>query len=572
MDEQTDEYRNYESSTTGGDERLREGADATGETHESGKEAGGFTGDEPVEETRHETQTEQEQQEQSQPAAVRQAEQSFIDIVKKDGMALKDIDRTFQTPAICSQAVKQNFNALQFVPEALHTHDMYTDAVKQDSTAMLYIPEKKLTPDLCLTAIKHDWVALEFTPEKLHTHDMYTAAVTQNWRALSLIDPEKQTETICSAAVEQNGAALEYVDKKLKTQDMCKTAVAKNGEALQYVPEKFLSDELCAQAVKQRGDTIRYLPKEKQSPDLSREAVLQNGYNIQHIIEPTPDLCMTAVANKGDALKYIPRGDLRSPQVCLRAVQDAPDAVYHLFPENTPASHTLDTFEKNFKTVIAENRGFNAQDTLQILNAALDKPEQDKLIPFLADRFKNSGKTIPDILSQWEREARGIPEPVIEQATPAPAHGSALEQFLSQLHTEAFYQHPDQELKKQFYTAHLDAVQKAGGPLPPVFNLTSAKNKEQVEVGGKPSDAVLNPFSQEDIQKMKAAAKVGVVFADESKKEEQLAFIKKNIPEVHAIIMQTLDRQHKEQQQLVIGDTKEIKRTRTAPSYDGYSR
>jgi hypothetical protein len=529
-------------------------------------------------------------------------EKSFLEIVKKDGAALAFIGKELQTPAVCSQAVKQNWTALQFVREDLHSDVLYKEALKQSGLALAFIPEEKQSPALCTAAVARDWSALGLVPEPLHTEALYTAAVEHDWRALRLIGPDKQTEPICAAAVKQNGAALELVkNAAFITQDMCAAAVKQNGDSLQFVPDTFLSDGLCMEAVKQRGGALRYVPKEKQSPELCLEAVAQNGYNLQHIIEQTPALCMAAVADKGDALKYAAQ-DLRSPAVCLQAVKNAPDALVYLFPEHSPPVNSAGNFEQNFKTLIAENKNLDSQAALQILNAAMDKQEQGKLLPFLAGRLNDAGKTVSGLLSQWERQARGLPEPALDQSLPAaepgifsldqplpaaepdilsldqplPAAGhgqdSALEQFLSRLHTEEFYQHPDRKLKEQFYAAHLKAVKESGGPMPPVFNLTSDKNKEQVQVSDNPNSGVLNPFSPKDIGKMKAAAKVGVVFADESKKEEQLAFIKKNLPDVHAVIMQTLERQRKEPQRLVVGDTRDLKRGSKAPAYEGFGR
>jgi hypothetical protein len=263
-------------------------------------------------------------------------------------------------------------------------------------------------------------------------------------------------------------------------------------------------------------------------------------------------------------------------------VKQTPDALYHLFPQGTAhIDNTAQAFEGNLKTLLKANKGIDAETALKILHAGMDNTERIKTARLLGQKTGVPGKEISlrELLSQWEEEVRpqatraqraeaaGIPkaEPQEPQAAPRAAWASSLA-------TKDFYEIPDKRFKERHYQSHLDAAH-AAGYYPPRFSIESGQKKPIMNVSSEPGDGlrILNPFSDADLEKMKAAARIGVKFIDPSQKQEQLAFMQKNLPEVYAIIQETLKRQEKEQQ-LVIGDTRtahkeEQKHSRKSASY-----
>ena len=119
-------------------------------------------------------------------------------------------------------------------------------------------------------------------------------------------------------------------------------------------------------------------------------------------------------------------------------------------------------------------------------------------------------------------------------------------------------------MKARYYQQHLEAAAEAGYK-PPVFRLAG----EGLGVDAGKREGILNLFSAADIEKMKAAAAVGVVFANPDQKGEQLAFMKEHLPEVYAVAAKTLGL--KPEQALTIGklsNDKQPAKKHSSPSYE----
>ena len=153
------------------------------------------------------------------------------------------LDKNGLSYEICLEAVKQNGDALRYVPEELKTSEICLAAVEQDGWALLYVPEDLKTSEICLTAVKQDGMALEHVPKDLKTPEICLAAVKQNGMALRYVPKDFRTPEICLAAVKQDGWALRYVPKDLKTEEIYLAAVKHDSWvlrrwALEYVPEE----------------------------------------------------------------------------------------------------------------------------------------------------------------------------------------------------------------------------------------------------------------------------------------------------------------------------------------------
>ncbi|MDD5650854.1 MAG: DUF4116 domain-containing protein [Candidatus Nanoarchaeia archaeon] len=115
--------------------------------------------------------------------------------------------------------------------------------------------------ELCEIAVKQNWDALGYVPLELITKELCEIAVRQNGRALCYVPSELRTKELCEMAVKQNGNALGQVPSELITKELCEQAVKQNGRALRWVPSELITKELCEIAVKQNGGALYYVPK-----------------------------------------------------------------------------------------------------------------------------------------------------------------------------------------------------------------------------------------------------------------------------------------------------------------------
>jgi hypothetical protein len=64
-----------------------------------------------------------------------ETEEKALALVKKDGMAFKDIPEKHKTSAVCLEAVRKNCGALEYVPENFKTAELCLEAVRQNNSA-----------------------------------------------------------------------------------------------------------------------------------------------------------------------------------------------------------------------------------------------------------------------------------------------------------------------------------------------------------------------------------------------------------------------------------------------------
>ena len=180
--------------------------------------------------------------------------------------------------------------------------------LRQNSEALRYVPEDLCTEEICEIAVAQEGVALEYMPRYLRTDEICRIAVAQVGCALAYVPRKLRTEEMCRIAVGQNGRALEYVSEKLRTEEMCRLAVAQCGRALRDVPEDLRTEEICSIAVAQYGEALRYVPQNLRTEELCKIAVTQNGRALLHVPYElrSDDLCSIAVNQNSGSLAYVP--------------------------------------------------------------------------------------------------------------------------------------------------------------------------------------------------------------------------------------------------------------------------
>jgi len=137
--------------------------------------------------------------------------------------------------------ITQKNSDLLRAPQILRNDfDFLSDFIKnsKEEQALLYIPTNVRGYDkLCLQAVRQNGDALQYVPENLRTPELCFEAVRQYGYELRFVPQELRTPELCLAAVRQYGDALEYVPENLKTFEICLAAVRQYGTALEYVPE-----------------------------------------------------------------------------------------------------------------------------------------------------------------------------------------------------------------------------------------------------------------------------------------------------------------------------------------------
>jgi hypothetical protein len=505
--------------------------------------------------------------------------------VREHWYMLKYVEPRFKTGGLCLEAVSQNGNALEFVDKGgMEKDELFAvckEAVRRNPGAIRHVKDEfGLEKDemflLCVEAVKRDVSTLRYMKAEWKTSALYETAVKENGVALEFVPQEERDAGLCALAVKKNPFALKAVPERSQTQDMCRQAVNGTGAALRFVREDLKTPELCAEAVKRRGTALEYVPESIQTQDMCLQAVKQNPYNIRYAARQTPEICLLAVKRKGDALRYVKE---KTPDVALEAVKQDREALYHLFPKDTPRIDlTADAFESNVKTLLAEHP-FAAGDAARIIYAGMDTNERRRLTPLFGNKLDAENlPSLEKLFEKWEAEIR--PETAQAESAGIRKIAAVLKEkkadmFLDSLGTQEFYKYADNAVKEAYYFEHLkESLVK--GYEQPVFSIGDAPGikgglvaKPFGKDGREPLDNPLNPFSPAVVERMKEAAKAGVVFTDEKQKERQLAFMKENLPEVYKVVAETLKRREKSEA-LVIGDTRKKEEQTRGKKPTGY--
>ena len=223
---------------------------------------------------------------------------TVLNCIKYDGMALQYIKEIHQTRELCQAAINQNKKAinyirnknlfeelliknisdvLKFIPHSslMITYDFAITALQQDGNLIKHFVDNPLfsnqqLKELCLEAVKQNGLVLKFLREKSREHLVDLINSETHWLL--------QTQELCEAAINQNGMALEFVlPQFLQNQELCLKAIKQNGLALEFVPNSLQSQEMCLEAINQNGLALEFVPKNLQTQELCLKTVNQNG-------------------------------------------------------------------------------------------------------------------------------------------------------------------------------------------------------------------------------------------------------------------------------------------------------
>lgn len=108
----------------------------------------------------------------------------------------------------CCCAVKQNYKALQHVPEMWNDSIMANIALLENPLALEFV--KNQNKQMCEDAVEEDSMAIEFVQEQFLTEAMWFKAIKKNYRALGL-NKTGQTIEMCLYAIHLHPQAINYI-------------------------------------------------------------------------------------------------------------------------------------------------------------------------------------------------------------------------------------------------------------------------------------------------------------------------------------------------------------------------
>lgn len=181
------------------------------------------------------------------------------------GIALYFFPNSEITPGTAMKAVKDNGNAIAYVPEDILSKDLYraalTEAIVERKTPFMYYCETKIMEtvpyrDLCFEILKkiedrkddYYFVYASIDP-KFKDEKSAWDAIRINPKCFREIPMDVMTSQLCTEAVKADWKNLDCVPLYLMTDKLCQDALKNNAWALKYIPDPYKTQDICLQAV-----------------------------------------------------------------------------------------------------------------------------------------------------------------------------------------------------------------------------------------------------------------------------------------------------------------------------------
>jgi hypothetical protein len=259
-----------------------------------------------------------------------QDEEMVRSCVQRDGTTLSFVRADLKTASICLDAVRQNGDALSYVPVGLPEYeDLAIGAVRTKPSSIVFLNDWALT-NVLLEAVRRDGLVLSKIPIANRPYTVCLEAVLQSGLALASvlevgvpISAPQRTEIILSS-VRKNGLALGLVPQADQTADLCLTAVKSVGYAIKHIIDPLLLTlAVCLAACRNSEEALFFVPEALQNsnPEIVEAAVQNGGHALQYAKNKSYDICLLAVKTDGGALQYVPKTPTQDEALCIAAVE-----------------------------------------------------------------------------------------------------------------------------------------------------------------------------------------------------------------------------------------------------------
>ena len=186
---------------------------------------------------------------------------AIMENLKKDGLLLKQISKSEQTPDMCKLAINQNPKALQYASKRCVDAKVCFDAVKENGMVFRYVPNRLITKEMCFLAVQSEGDLLKYVPTDWRNKEICLLAVTKKPEALVYIPEEIRYEIINEEAplkllksiVKLGVEYLTYMPVSKKGIDVCLANIKRNFSNSQYLPVGIKESKRILDYQKSRG-------------------------------------------------------------------------------------------------------------------------------------------------------------------------------------------------------------------------------------------------------------------------------------------------------------------------------
>ncbi len=198
-----------------------------------------------------------------------------LEKIRKDGLLLRKIYKTEQTPEMCKAAINQNPKALQYASRACIDKRICLAAVKKDGNVFRYVPSKFITKEMCLLAVEADAELLNNVPDNLRTREICLLAVTKKPETLHYILHERRYEILNEKTSAQLLNSLVQINIKwLMYMPDCRKGIF---ICLTYIKNDFSTSQFLPMSIKRNQEILDYQKSQGKVNILSKQYNSETG-------------------------------------------------------------------------------------------------------------------------------------------------------------------------------------------------------------------------------------------------------------------------------------------------------
>lgn len=142
-----------------------------------------------------------------------------LELVRRDGLEIKQVPLAFRTMPVLLAAVRQNASCIEFFDQ----DDWY--GVTRTPDAAPNEGSEAFALEMAMIAVSQDGNFLRMIPKKLRNQGVVKAALEQDGWALKYLDPEEISQDARHVALQQSGYALRFIAPADRTPDLCLAAL-----------------------------------------------------------------------------------------------------------------------------------------------------------------------------------------------------------------------------------------------------------------------------------------------------------------------------------------------------------
>lgn len=251
-----------------------------------------------------------------------------------DGTRIKYFKDDKKTVKNCLIAIKQTWEAIQYIPFEKQTEEICIKAFEKNVLSFCYLNPIYITYDMCIEVIREYPDYYIYVPKKYYVTIFFRELFEVEWEIFKTLDKNIVTPEICNIAVLKCYKNIQYVPFEMLSLHLINLALNISIKSLKYIPMSKITYEMIISCLYRDWRTIKYIPNFL-TEEFCNIALSFSPLALEYIpfSLKTYKMCLDSVTRNGMMLQYVPYY-LQDEFMCSHAVNQNGLAIQFSFIQN----------------------------------------------------------------------------------------------------------------------------------------------------------------------------------------------------------------------------------------------